>query len=55
MGLAAAGVFACGLWIILWGIDFGRTGDAFLVTVPPIMFIAVMVHAIRAKRARQRP
>jgi hypothetical protein len=27
------------LWIVLWALGFGRSGDAFIVTVIPIFLI----------------
>jgi hypothetical protein len=48
MGMVLAISASMVAWIILWAVGFGRTGDAFLVTVVPITLIAVMVHVVRA-------
>lgn len=41
MGIVLAATAAMCLWIILWAIGFGRTGDAFIVSVIPIVLLAV--------------
>ncbi len=41
MGLVLAATFSLCLWIVLWGIGFGRTGDAFIVSVVPIVLLAI--------------
>ena len=38
---------AAALWIVLWAIGFGRVDDSFIVTVPPIFFIAEVVRTHR--------
>jgi hypothetical protein len=55
MGLALAATFSMAAWIVLWALGFGRTGDAFIITVPPIMFVAVAVHMIGRKLAQREP
>ena len=47
MGLVVAVAFALCSWIVLWALGFGRVGDAFIVTFPLIMIIAVMVRSVR--------
>jgi len=47
MGLVVAATFAVCAWIVLWALGFGRVGDAFIVTVPWIMIVAVLVRTMR--------
>ncbi len=39
-------------WIVLWALGFGRTGDAFIVSLP-ILLVAAAVRILAAK-LRQR-
>lgn len=39
MALVLATTIALMLWIVLWSIGFGRSGDGFIVTVIPIVLI----------------
>jgi hypothetical protein len=42
------------LWIVLFAIDFGRSGDAFFVTVLPILMLSLAFKiATRKSRRRQ--
>lgn len=54
MGVILAITAACVGWIVLWGVGFGRTGDAFIVTVVPISLLATMGRAMWLKLARAR-
>lgn len=51
MGLIFATTAALVLWIVLWALNVGRTGDAFFIAVPPIVLVAAAAHVLR----RQRP
>ncbi len=41
-------------WIVLWALDFGRTGDAFIVSLP-ILLLAVTVRTLQGRLGRKRP
>lgn len=47
MGVLVATTAALVLWIVLWAIGFGRTGDGFIVSVPVIVTVAATVRVIR--------
>ncbi|UTI63035.1 hypothetical protein NBH00_16915 [Paraconexibacter antarcticus] len=55
MSLIVATTVALMLWIVLWAIGFGRSGDAFIVTVIPIVLITVVVRTALRKSGGDAP
>lgn len=48
MVATAVGLMA---WIVLWAVNFGRSGDAFFVTVLPVLFLTAAFR-IATRRSR---
>lgn len=42
------------LWIVVWAIGFGRSGDAFIVTVLPILLLSLAFKIATGKSGRSR-
>jgi hypothetical protein len=38
-------------WIVLWALDFGRTGDAFIVSLP-ILLLSITARLLHNKLRR---
>lgn len=55
MALVAATTVALMLWIVLWALNFGRAGDAFIVTVIPIVLLTCAVRIALRRSDRSRP
>lgn len=55
MSLIVATTVGLMLWIVLWSVGFGRSGDAFMVTVLPIFLITVVVRTALRKSGRDTP
>ena len=53
MGVVLAITASMVIWIVLWAIGFGRTGDAFMVSVVPIALLAAAVRLVRLHLARR--
>jgi hypothetical protein len=53
MGVVIAITASAVVWIVLWAVGFGRTGDAFIVTVVPVALIAGAVRLVRLHLARR--
>lgn len=55
MGVILAVTTSMVIWIVLWAVGFGRTGDAFIVSVVPIALVAVCLRVVASHLARRQP